>query len=322
MSRLPFISFKDCIHLCIINQYTRQPKSTEMKTGNLTKTAGHLLFMIIAMTTVCVAQPATNTRSTLKSSGYAPVNGINVYYEVHGEGRPIVLLHGSYMTINLNWSQLIPELAKTRKVIAVEMQGHGHTAYSERAMTFPVLAADVAGVMKYLKIDSADIVGYSFGGTVAYQLTIQNPELVKKLVIISSTYKIDGWQPEVRNIFNIVRPEFFDATPLRAEYVKVAPDTSYWHKFVAKMIELDKTPFDLGDDNIKKIKVPVLIICGDNDGIDKTILINTYKLLGGAVSADMVGVPKSQLAIIAGKGHVSLMMDSGAILANLNSFLK
>src|SRR5689334_15123692 len=132
-------------------------------------------------------------------SGYAPVNGIKVYYEVYGEGQPLVLLHGAYMTINLNWAQLIPELAKTRKVIAMEMQGHGHTAYSDRTMSFPALATDVAGVMKFLKIDSADVVGYSFGGTIAYQLVIQNPELVKKLIIISSTYKTDGWQQEVRS---------------------------------------------------------------------------------------------------------------------------
>jgi len=293
-----------------------------MKTGNTVKAIVLLLLMQIALAAVCFAQQAANTKTTLKTSGYAPVNGIKVYYEVHGEGKPLVLLHGAYMTINLNWAQLIPELAKTRKVIALEMQGHGHTAYSDRTMSFPALATDVAGVMKFLKIDSADVVGYSFGGTIAYQLVIQNPELVKKLIIISSTYKTDGWQQEVRSAFDMMRPEFFDASPLQAEYVKVAPDTSNWHKFVGKMIEMTKKSFNLGDENIKKIKSPVLIICGDNDGIDKEVLVNTYKMLGGTVVADMAGVPKSQLAIIAGKGHVSLMMDTDAILSNINSFLK
>ena len=293
-----------------------------MKTGSTIKTIVLLLLMHLALAAVCVAQQAAAGKSTLKSSGYAPVNGIKVYYEVHGEGSPLILLHGAYMTINLNWAQLIPELAKTRKVIALEMQGHGHTPYSDRAMNFPALATDVAGVMKFLKIDSADVVGYSFGGTIAYQFAIEHPELVKKLVIISSTYKSDGWQPEVRSAFDMMRPEFFDATPLHTEYVKVAPDTANWHKFVGKMIELTKISFNLGDENIKKIKSPVLIICGDNDGIDKAILMNTYKMLGGGVVADMAGVPKSQLAIIPGKGHVSLMMDTEAILSNLNSFLK
>ena len=92
-------------------------------------------------------------------SGYAPVNGIKVYYEVYGEGRPIVLLHGAFYTIQMNWGHLIPELSKTRKVIAIEMQGHGHTPYSDRKLDFATLASDVAGVMDYLKVDSADVAG-------------------------------------------------------------------------------------------------------------------------------------------------------------------
>src|SRR5580704_6603245 len=130
-------------------------------------------------------------------SGYAPVNGIKVYYEVYGEGRPIILLHGAFMTIEMNWGQLIPELSKTRKVIAIELQGHGHTPYSDRKLDFPTLASDVEGVMNYLKVDSADVAGYSMGGSVAYQLAIQSPKRVRKLVIISSTYKSSGWLPVV-----------------------------------------------------------------------------------------------------------------------------
>src|SRR5882672_5931963 len=132
-------------------------------------------------------------------SGYAPVNGIKVYYEVYGEGRPIVLLHGAFYTIEMNWGQLIPELSKTRKVIAIELQGHGHTPFSDRKLDFATLASDVEGIMNHLKVDSADVAGYSFGGYVAYQLAIQSPERVTKLVIISSTYKSSGWMPEITN---------------------------------------------------------------------------------------------------------------------------
>jgi len=148
-------------------------------------------------------------------SGYVPVNGIKVYYEVYGEGKPLILLHGAFMTIEMNWGQLIPELSKTRKVIAIEMQGHGHTPFSDRKIDPATMASDVEGVMDHLKVDSADVVGYSMGGTVAYQLTIQSPKRVRKLVIISSTYKSSGWLPQVNNGFKNMKPEYLTNTPLQ-----------------------------------------------------------------------------------------------------------
>src|ERR1700744_3518622 len=152
------------------------------------------------------------------ASGYAPVTGTKVYYEVYGEGRPIVLLHGAFMTIQGNWSELIPELSKTRKVIAIEMQGHGHTPYSDRKMDQTTLAKDVEQVMDYLKVDSADVVGYSMGGSVAYKFAIQSPKRLRKLVIISSTYKSTGWNPEINNAFKGFKPEVFDNSPMKAAY--------------------------------------------------------------------------------------------------------
>src|SRR6202012_5955840 len=138
--------------------------------------------------------------------------------------KPIVLLHGAFYTIELNWAQLIPELSKTRKVIAVELQGHGHTPFSERKMDFPTLASDVEGVMNHLKVDSADVVGYSMGGSVAYKLAIQSPKRVTKLVIISSTYKSSGWLPVVTNGFKNMKPELFANSPIQTAYDAVAPD--------------------------------------------------------------------------------------------------
>ena len=145
-------------------------------------------------------------------SGYAPVNGIKVYYEVYGEptSEPIILLHGSFYTIEMNWAELIPELSKFRKVIAIEMQGHGHSPYSDRKLDIATLAKDVEEVMNYLKIDSADVAGYSMGGSVAYQFAVQSPERLKKLVIISSTYKTEGWLPIVNNAFEDFKPEYFE----------------------------------------------------------------------------------------------------------------
>ncbi len=255
------------------------------------------------------------------SSGYAPVNGIKVYYEVYGEGKPLVLLHGAFYTIDMNWGQLIPELSKTRKVIAIEMQGHGHTPFSERELSITTLASDVEKVMDYLKIDSADVVGYSMGGSVAYQFAVQSPKRLRKLVIISSTYKTDGWLPIVNTAFENFKPEFFDNTPLKTAYDAVAPDTTKWTKFLKQMFDFVKVPFNVGDSNIAKITAPVLIISGDNDGLDKVELMKTYELLGGGVSGDLQPMPKSHLAIVPSQGHVSLMMQTKTILGYLDDFL-
>ena len=288
---------------------------------NLFKTHNPLKSILL-IAIVFAASRSNGQQIKSSNSGYAPVNGIKVYYEVYGEGRPIVLLHGAFMTIDMNWGQLIPELSKTRKVIAIELQGHGHTQFSDRKLSHATLASDVEGVMDYLKIDSADIAGYSFGGAVAYQLAIQSPKRVKKLVIISSTYKSNGWLPEINNAFKNMKPELFANTPMKAAYDAVAPDKTKWTKFLEQMIAYAGVPFNMGETNIGKITSPVLLISGDNDGLDKIELIKTYQLLGGAVCADFGAMPKSQLAIVPSQGHVSLMMQTTTILTYLNSFLK
>jgi pimeloyl-ACP methyl ester carboxylesterase len=222
----------------------------------------------------------------------------------------------------MNWGELIPELSKTRKVIAMEMQGHGHTPFSERKLSMTSLASDVEKLMDYLKIDSADIVGYSMGGSVAYQFAVQSPKRLRKLVIISSTYKTAGWLPVVNTAFNDFKTEFFDNTPLKTAYDAVAPDKTKWTKFLKQMFAFAEEPFNVGDSNIAKITAPVLIISGDNDGTDKIELMKTYNLLGGGVSADLSPMPKSQLAIVPSQGHVSLMMQTKTIFGYMDDFLK
>ncbi|HWD86795.1 MAG TPA: alpha/beta hydrolase [Mucilaginibacter sp.] len=279
-----------------------------------------LILIIAAVFFAVVQSKAQQVKPS--DSGLVPVNGIKVYYEVYGEGRPIVLLHGAFMTIEGNWGQLIPELSKTRKVIAIEMQGHGHTPYSDRKMDFPTLASDVAGVMDHLKIDTADVAGYSMGGEVAYQFAIKFPKRVRKLVIISSTYKSSGWVPAVNSAFKNIKPEVFANSPMKAAYDAVAPDKTKWTKFIEQMLAFATTPFDMGDANVAKITSPVLIISGDNDGLDKVELMKTYQLLGGGVSADLAPMPKSHLAIVPSQSHVSLMMQTKTILGYLDDFLK
>ena len=270
---------------------------------------------------ILFAASQSNAQIKPSSSGYAPVNGIKVYYEVYGEGRPLVLLHGAFYTIEMNWGQLIPELSKTRKVIAVELQGHGHTPFSDRKLDFATLASDVEGVMNFLKVDSADVAGYSMGGSIAYQLVVKSPKRVRKLVIISSTYKTSGWLPVVNNAFKGFKPEFFTDTPMKAAYDEVAPDKTKWTKYLEQMIAFAGVPFDVGEANIAKITSPVLLLSGDNDGLDKVELMKTYQLLGGGVS-DLEPMPKSHLAIVPAQGHVSLMMQTKTILGYLDDFLK
>mgnify|MGYP001546207755 CR=1 FL=1 len=144
------------------------------------KSKTRFLVSILFVITMSVSSALNAQQIKPLSSGYAPVNGIKVYYEVYGEGDPVVLIHGAFYTIDMNWGQLIPELSKTRKVIAIEMQGHGHTPFSERKLSFTALASDVEKVMDYLKIDCADVAVFSMVGSVAYQFAVQSPKRLKK----------------------------------------------------------------------------------------------------------------------------------------------
>lgn len=289
---------------------------------NLFKSCTFLRVFLAAVLIILTVSQLNAQKTKPSDSGYAAVNGIKVYYEVYGEGRPVILLHGAFMTIDTNWSELIPELSKNRKVIAIELQGHGHSPFSDRKLSHTTLASDVAGVMDHLKVESADVVGYSFGGAIAYQFAIQSPKRLKNLVIISATYKSSGWIPEINSVFKTMKPALFENSPMHTAYNAVAPDKTKWTKFLEQMIASAGTPYDMGDSNISKITAPVLIIAGDNDGLDKTELAKTYKLLGGGIAADMAPMPKSQLAIVPGQSHVSLMMQTATILGYLNNFLK
>jgi pimeloyl-ACP methyl ester carboxylesterase len=280
------------------------------------------IFIIALSSTSNYAQQKPAASKTLKSSGYAPVNGLKMYYEIHGDGKPLVLLHGSYMTIDLNFAQLIPELAKKRKVIALEMQGHGRTGDINRPYSYTSLASDIDGLLNHLKIDSADVLGYSLGGTVAFELAIKHPKRITSLVIISSVFRLDGWIQSARDLFPTIKPEFFEKTPLKTEYDRLAPDKAHWNDWVNKMVASEVVPFDLGADNIKALKCPVLIISGDNDGVDLNHVAEMYRLCGGGVFGDITGLPKSRLAILPGMTHVTLMMETAKLMSIIDPFLK
>ena len=276
------------------------------------------ISVFVAIFCLIVVRSFSQTKPS--QSGYAPVNGLKMYYEVYGEGKPLVLLHGSFMSIDMTFSQLIPELSKTRKIIAVEFQGHGRTADTERPFSAENFADDVAGVLKFLKIDSADILGYSLGGEVAAQVAIRQPKMVRKLVIVSSAFKFEGWSPETRAVFPMITPEIFAKTPIKTEYDRLAPDTTHWSQFIKKMVQFVSTPFDFTD-KARSLKKPMLLIFGDSDGILPEHAAEMFRSAGGVRNGDMAGLPNSQLAIFPGTSHTGVIMRTGWLLSMIPPFL-
>jgi len=254
-------------------------------------------------------------------TGYAQVNGLKMYYEVHGTGTPLLLLHGAFNSINTAFGQLIPGLSKTRQVIAVELQGHGRTTDIDRPFSFESMADDVAALLKSLKIDSTDVFGYSMGGGVAQQLAIRHPSLVRRLIITSSVYKYEGWTPETRSILPMLTAEMFESTPIKQEYDKLAPDPKHWKEFINKMKKFVTTPYDFGADKIKAIKSPTLIIIGDGDGVLPEHAVDMYRLRGGSYMIDFGPIHAAQLAILPGSSHISVMMQTEWLLSMITPFL-
>ncbi len=255
------------------------------------------------------------------TTGYAPVNGLKMYYEIHGSGEPVVLLHGAFMAISGDWNDWINELAKTRKVIAVEMQGHGRTADIKRDFSYESLADDVAALLDHLKIPSADIVGYSLGGGVAMQCAIRNPEKVRKVVSISAVFRRDGWVKEGVDALSNLTAEVFKGSPIEAEYKRLSPTPNEFPDFVKHVIAMASKPYDFGADKFKATKAPMFFIHGDADGVRLDHIAEMYRLKGGELHGDMRPHPESRLAILPDTTHVTLMNRMTTIVPMINDFL-
>jgi pimeloyl-ACP methyl ester carboxylesterase len=235
-------------------------------------------------------------------TGYAPLDDLSMYYEIHGEGTPLILLHGAYMTIDL-MGPIVSELAKIRQVIAVEQQGHGRTALADRPLTYEGMADDTAALMRHLGIDDADVVGYSMGGGTALQLAIRHPELVRKLVVASASYTSDGMHAVALEMFPTITPELFAGSPIEEAYLRTAPNPGDFPKLVEKLKRLDMTPFAWPEEDLEGITAPTLIVLGDSDGVRLEHAVELFKLLGGGVMGDLSGMPRSQLAVLPGTSH-------------------
>ena len=249
------------------------------------------------------------------------VNGMQMYYEVSGEGQPLVVLHGAYMNIP-SMGAIIPKLAETHKVYALEFQGHGRTTDIDRPITYPNLADDVAVFMDKVGLQKADVFGYSMGALAGLQLAIRHPDKVNKLIAASGAYDAEGWQPEFKAFIPQMNVEMFVNMPFAEDYKKLAANPDGFPALVEKLIALEKEPMAWVAD-VKAIKAPVLIITGDADVATLEHSVALFRLLGGGVMGDMgKPLPASRLAVLPATSHTAVITQTDLLIAFIEPFLK
>ncbi len=255
-----------------------------------------------------------------QKGSYAKVNGLDLYYELHGNGQPLVVLPGSFWTIEA-LGELVPQLATTRRVIAVELQGHGHTADIERPLRYEWMADDIAALISHLGLEQADIFGYSMGGGVALQTAIRHPELVRKLAVASTAFKRDGWYPEDLAAMSAISAEAFAGTPIHDAYLRTSPRPEAWPTFVAKVRQLVTSDYDWTA-GVAALKTPTLILVGDADGLRLSHVVEFFGLLGGGQGdGDLSGLPRSSLAVLPATTHVGWAPPYHGILTRTHLLL-
>lgn len=259
---------------------------------------------------------------TVENHGnYADVNGLKMYYEVHGEGRPLLLLPGAVSGVNTAFGCLIPLLAADRQVIAVEFQGYGHTAdIPERPLSYEQLADDVMALLRVLHIPEADFFGYSTGAGVALQIAMGQPALVGKLILASGTFNSSGRHPALAGLESLLTAEGMKGTPYEAEYLRTAPRPEDWPRHLEKVTAFNKKIQAWPADDIQKIQAPALIIAGDADIVQPEHAVELFRLLGGG-SLGELSMPASQLAILPGTMHTALTTKTALLLDIIPGFL-
>lgn len=252
---------------------------------------------------------------------YVTINGMKMYYEVSGEGDPLIVLHGAYMNIP-SMGSIIPKLAETHKVYAVELQGHGRTTDIDRPITYQNLADDVAAFMNAVGVEKADVFGYSMGAEAGLQLAIHHPEKVNRLIAASVAYDLEGWQPEFKAAIPQMTVEMIVNMPFAEDYRKLAPNPDGFPALVEKLIALEKEPMAWEED-VKKLKTPILIIAGDADVMTLEHSVSLFRLLGGGIMGDMgEPLPVSRLAIMPATSHTAVITQPDMLHSFIEPFLK
>ncbi len=253
---------------------------------------------------------------------YVSVNGLSMYYEIHGEGQPLVLLHGAFSAIGTSFGKILPGLAKTRQVVAFELQGHGRTADIDRPLSIEGMMEDVAAALPQLGIKQADVLGYSSGGSVALHFTLRHPEMLRKLILMSVSYTLGGLHPGLMEGMGEMKPEMMYGSPWHDEYMRLAPRPEDFNRLFEKKTQMDKQIKDFPEEAIRGIKAPALLVIGDSDLIRPEHAVEFFRLLGGGVFGDTpAGLPNSQLAILPGTSHVSIVDRAELLVPIINSFL-
>jgi len=257
-------------------------------------------------------------------ANYAQVNGINLYYEVHGEGEPLILLHGGIGAIEM-FGEVLPLLAEGRQVIAVDLQAHGRTVDIDRPLSLEAMADDIATLIQRLYFAKVDIMGYSMGGAVALQTAIRHPALIRKLVVVSCPCKRSGWYPEIvagMSQMGAAAAEPMKQTPMYALYAQIAPRPEDWALLLTKMGEMLRKDYDWSQD-VQSIKAPTLIVVGDADSVRTSHAAEFFELLGGGKvdgGWDGSGMSNARLAILPATTHYTIF-SSPALAAAVIPFL-
>lgn len=254
---------------------------------------------------------------------YANINGLNLYYEIHGNGQSLILLHGGFGSTGM-FDEIMSLLSKNRQVIAVDLQGHGRTSDIERPLRCESLADDIAALIQRLELKNSDVMGYSFGGTVALRTAIQYPDVVRKLVVVSAPFKRTGMYSEILADMDKhgLDAEVMKNTPMYQSYAKIAPRPQDWSVLVAKMVEWQRRDYDWSRE-VTKMKMPVMIVVGDADIIKTAHAVEFFELLGGGqrdAGWDKSGMPNSRLAILPATTHYDIF-SSPALAAAVIPFL-
>jgi pimeloyl-ACP methyl ester carboxylesterase len=274
-----------------------------------------------ALTTAALLLSIPALGASQETGRRVQINGMQMYYEVSGTGDPLVVLHGAYMNIP-SMGEIIPLLAETHRVYALEFQGHGRTTDIDRPITYQHLADDVAAFMDAVGLDSADVFAYSMGAIAGLQLAIRHPAKVRRLVSASGAYDLKGWQPVFTSFIPQLTVEMMVAMPFAEDYRKLAANPDGFPALVAKLIALEKEPM-AWEAEVRALKAPVLIIAGDADVSTLEHNVAMFRLLGGGIMGDMgEPLPASRLAVLPATSHTAVITQPALLHAFIEPFLK